>query len=150
MHKTADVKWVDWYENYASGTERRPVAEWKNGVHRDAGQWQGRTNITSAEGDITINNLILEDDGIYSCLASDINGLPPYIGGAEYNLKITGTTYDNSIYSSLHTDDNLFVPVEIQCRPNVIKFVCQVICPARFRSAAPHMYKYNTMFCSSE
>ena len=79
-------------ESYGTGSQEQPVAAWYDGIHEDYGQWEGRTNITSSEGDLTINNLIIQDDGRYTCRYST-SSRPPDKTGAEYNLVIIGNAW---------------------------------------------------------
>ena len=88
---TEDVLWVEWLESYRSGSEQA-VAIWVDGWHTDdcTEQWIGRTAITSSAGDLTINNLILQDNGTYTCRYGLSTKLPPKYTGAVYNLVIDG------------------------------------------------------------
>ena len=67
LHGTDGVDYIEWIESYGGGSPK-PVAQWIKGSHTDSPPWDGRTDIPSAEGDLTIINLILQDDGKYTSL----------------------------------------------------------------------------------
>ena len=80
------ISWV-----YGIDSSDTYVATWLEGSEpTDYTQWKGRTNMTTPKGDLTINDLELEDDGQYVC-KHDINASPPgRLVGARYMLEVTG------------------------------------------------------------
>ena len=91
LHGTEGVWWIEWFKDLASDFNKHDdVAGWRYDTHYDYGQWKGHTSITSSEGDLTINKLIVQDDGRYTCLYITILNLHDIQTGAEYNLVIIG------------------------------------------------------------
>ena len=94
LHNAADVMWVEWIQNHGA-TDPQVVANWINDTPRDIGQWNGRTDITSAKGDLIILSLTLQDAGKYTCrygigMREGIGPQGPRHTGAEYNIIIDG------------------------------------------------------------
>ena len=85
-HSTDGVIRVNWYYDFDGALQA--VAYWgtQNG-HEDYRQWEGRTEIISAVGDITINNLEVQDDGSYTCFGHDSQSS---IRGSTYTLNVIG------------------------------------------------------------
>ena len=67
------------------------VASWIDGYDPSYyGQWGGRTNMATPVGDLTFNNLGLNDEGRYVC-KYDTNGVAPGTQyGERYFLEVTG------------------------------------------------------------
>ena len=96
MHETAGVRYVEWWEDIENVPNNKIAANWIDGTHNDYLEWSGRTDIPSADGDLTINNLILDDDGIYTCRYGTSDTIPPWMTGAEYKLELTGNVHDDT------------------------------------------------------
>ena len=79
---------------YGSDDSNDYVTIWVDGYPpEDYGQWEGRTSMVTPEGDVTINDLQLIDDGRYVC-RYDYYATPPGSEyGEKYMLEVTGLYY---------------------------------------------------------
>ena len=89
-HGIEDVQSIIWYFNYKT-PEQSLVTRWtvQNGTIEE-GQWIGKTNLKIPSGDIQINSLVFDDEGVYTCVYSTKSFELPTFEGSSYFLTVTG------------------------------------------------------------